>query len=114
MTSRERALAALNHREPDRVPIDLGSTIVTTVTRTAYDALRLHLGLSPDSQPNISHRQMDTVYPKEDLLGLYRVDFRPVYLRGPWYFKMKSNAPWTSWHRAAATCLWPRTTSRPT
>jgi len=87
MTSRERALAALNHAEPDHVPIDLGSTSVTTVTRTAYDALRLHLGMAPDAQPNISHRQMDTVYPKEDLLGLYQVDFRPVYLRGPWYFK---------------------------
>ena len=43
MNSRERALAALNHQEPDKVPIDLGSTIVTSITRTAYDALRAYL-----------------------------------------------------------------------
>ena len=26
MTSRERVLATVNHREPDRVPLDLGGT----------------------------------------------------------------------------------------
>ena len=89
MNSRERALAALNHQEPDCVPIDLGSTIVTTITRTAYDQLRDYLHMSPDETPNISHRQMDTVYPQEDLLQRYQVDFRPVYLQGPWYFKTR-------------------------
>ncbi len=29
MTSRERVRAAINHREPDRVPIDIGGTKVT-------------------------------------------------------------------------------------
>ena len=44
----ERVVAALNHQETDRVPIDLGSTIVTTVTRTAYQNLLEHLDLPPD------------------------------------------------------------------
>lgn len=35
LTSKERVLAALNHREPDRIPLDLGSTVVTGVSRTA-------------------------------------------------------------------------------
>lgn len=87
MNSRERALAAINHQEPDKVPVDLGSTIVTTITRIAYDNLRAHLNMEPDSSVSISHRQMDTVYPKEDLLQRYEVDFRPVYLQGPWDFK---------------------------
>ena len=39
MTPRERILAALDHREPDRVPIDLGSSIVTSITRAAYEPL---------------------------------------------------------------------------
>ena len=89
MNPRERALAAINHQEPDRVPIDIGSTIVTTLTRTAYDNLREYLGMEPDTTPNISHRQMDTVYPKEDLLQRYQVDFRPVHMQGPWYFKTR-------------------------
>ena len=44
MTSRQRLRAALEHREPDKVPIDLNGTLVTALTRTAYDRLREHLG----------------------------------------------------------------------
>jgi hypothetical protein len=32
MTHRERALAALNHREPDRVPIDLSAAAGDFIT----------------------------------------------------------------------------------
>jgi hypothetical protein len=31
MTSKERVIAAIHHREPDRVPMDFGSTGVTGV-----------------------------------------------------------------------------------
>jgi hypothetical protein len=31
MLARDRVLTALNHEEPDRVPIDLGSTPVTGI-----------------------------------------------------------------------------------
>ncbi len=87
MNSRERVLAALNHGEPDKVPIDLGGTIVTTLTRIAYQNLREYLGMPADAEPVISHRQMDTVYPGEDLLQRYEVDFRTVAMKGPWCFE---------------------------
>ena len=45
MTSRERVLAAINHREPDRVPIDLGSTGQTGMSVSAMYRLREYLGL---------------------------------------------------------------------
>jgi hypothetical protein len=45
MTSRQRILAALNHEEPDRVPIDLGSTAVTGISASTLSKLRLALGL---------------------------------------------------------------------
>jgi len=89
VNSRERVIAALEHREADAVPLDIGATIVTTLTRTAYDALRDYLGMPPDSEPNISHRQMDTVYPKEDVLRFYGVDFRPVHMKSPWGFQAR-------------------------
>ena len=44
-TSRRRVEAALNHREADRVPYDLGGTILTGIHRRAYRRLRDHLGL---------------------------------------------------------------------
>lgn len=37
MTSRARVLTALNHQEPDRVPFDLGSTIVFMAMVEALD-----------------------------------------------------------------------------
>jgi uroporphyrinogen decarboxylase len=87
MNSRERVLLALNHQEPDCIPVDLGATIVTAPTRIAYQNLREYLGMGLDPNPNISHRQMDTVYPMEDFYRLFEVDFRPVYMKGPWSFK---------------------------
>lgn len=36
MTSRERVLAAVEHREPDRVPLDLGSTPSSGISAQAY------------------------------------------------------------------------------
>jgi hypothetical protein len=45
MTSRERVLKAINHQEPDRVPIDLGSSIMSGIMAQALDRLRKHLGL---------------------------------------------------------------------
>ena len=40
MTSRERILTSLQHREPDRVPIDFGSTAVTGIHVAAVTRLR--------------------------------------------------------------------------
>jgi len=45
MTSRERVLEALNHREPDRVPIDCGAMRSTGIQAIAYHRLKAHLGI---------------------------------------------------------------------
>ena len=45
MTSRERILAALDHREPDRVPIDCGAMRSTGIQAIAYNRLKDHLGI---------------------------------------------------------------------
>jgi uroporphyrinogen decarboxylase len=45
MTSRERVLAAIGHREPDRVPLDLGATPSSGISAIAYGNLKRHLGL---------------------------------------------------------------------
>jgi uroporphyrinogen decarboxylase len=47
MTSRERVLAALAHKEPDRVPIDGGSMRSTGIMAVAYNRLKRHLGIAP-------------------------------------------------------------------
>ena len=45
MTSRERIRAALNHKQPDRVPVDFGSTMVTGISVSVISKLRKALGL---------------------------------------------------------------------
>ena len=45
MNSRQRIQAAINHEIPDRVPLDMGSTIVTGIAATKYAELLTVLGL---------------------------------------------------------------------
>jgi hypothetical protein len=46
MNSRERVKTALAHRQPDRVPVDFGSTAVTGMHATCVAQLRDHYGLA--------------------------------------------------------------------
>jgi uroporphyrinogen decarboxylase len=43
MTSRERVRTALNHREPDRIPIDFGAMRSTGIMAVEYNRLKKHL-----------------------------------------------------------------------
>lgn len=45
MTSRERILTALNHREPDRIPMDLSGHRSSGISAMVYARLRDYLGL---------------------------------------------------------------------
>ncbi len=44
MTSRERVISAINHQQPDRVPLDLGATPSSGISAIAYSNLLKHLG----------------------------------------------------------------------
>jgi uroporphyrinogen decarboxylase len=44
MTSRERVLAAISHKEPDRVPVDMGATPSSGISAIAYSSLLKHIG----------------------------------------------------------------------
>ena len=48
MNSRERVLAAINHQEPDRVPIDLGGTAASGIVINSYLKLKQAYGLRTD------------------------------------------------------------------
>lgn len=45
MNSRERVLAAINHEEPDRLPVDLGGTRQTGIAASTYHQLKQLLGV---------------------------------------------------------------------
>lgn len=50
MNSRERVLCALNHEEPDRVPIFFGTSGATTMLVPAYERLKEYLGVRGETQ----------------------------------------------------------------
>jgi hypothetical protein len=51
VTSRERVIAALEHRETDRVPLDLGGSAVTGMHASSVYQLRQSLGLDEPGTP---------------------------------------------------------------
>jgi uroporphyrinogen decarboxylase len=82
MTSRERVRAALNHQEPDRVPIDLGQATGDGITLTAYRNLVRHLGMS-DRPIQVKDRRGQTARVDEAVLRRFHVDVRGIGLGGP-------------------------------
>jgi len=77
LNSRERLVAALNHKEPDRIPLDLGGTIVTSITRNSYVELKKYLGLNIGEVKIFDYVQQ-LPYIDEKLLERLTVDVRMV------------------------------------
>lgn len=79
MTHRERVLAALGHEQPDRVPLDLGSTVVTGISLEAYDSLKQYLGLNLGKSRVFSKSSQIAVIDEEirDLFGIDTRGFLP-------------------------------------
>lgn len=80
MTSRERILAALNHRTPDRVPIDLGGN-QTGIHKFAYESLLKHLGISVPVEIMDAVQQL--ARPCEEVLERFHVDTRYIAAGAP-------------------------------
>jgi uroporphyrinogen decarboxylase len=79
MKPRERVMLALNHKEPDRIPIDLGATIVSSIAKKSYVELKQYLGLPVEEIKMLDYVQQ-LPYVDEALLQRFGVDFRLVQL----------------------------------
>lgn len=78
LTPRERLLTALQHREPDRVPIDLGGN-QTGIHRVAYARLLDRLGL--EEEIVIMDLVQQLARPSERVLERLHVDTRYVWAK---------------------------------
>jgi uroporphyrinogen decarboxylase len=76
---RERVTLALNHKEPDRIPVDLGGSICSSIHRSAYVELKKHLGMEIETIRMADYVQQ-LPYLDEALLERFGVDFRMVQL----------------------------------
>jgi len=73
MTSRERVLSALNHRKPDRVPLDLSGHRSSGIAAIAYAKLREFLGL-PKKTIRVYDPVQQLAIIDEDVLERFGVD----------------------------------------
>jgi len=87
MNSRERVLSSLNHKEPDRVPFDLGGTVVTGIHHKAYVAWRRALGL-PAREPKIIDMIQQLAQVDDDMLDRLGVDMRNISPRSSASFQI--------------------------
>ena len=96
MTSRERVNLALNHREADRIPLDLGASAVTGMHVSAVYNLRQALGLdSPGTPAKVvePYQMLGEIAP--DLMDALGVDV--VGLGGPRTLFGFENKGWKDW-----------------
>ncbi len=108
MTPRDRVLAALGHREPDRVPLDLAG-LSTTIEADPYQELKKHLGITSKTELFLR----DHVDPPEELLEEFQIDTRYVRLGRPKNFKVQIDADnsyadeWgTRWKKPESSLYW--------
>ncbi len=80
LTPRERVQYALNHEEPDRVPIFFGTSGATTMLGPAYDRFKAHLGLQRETK--VFWRALQYALLDEDVMERFGSDGRPL-IAGP-------------------------------
>lgn len=78
MNGRERILATLDHREPDKIPFDLAGTTWTGITREAYRKLTGLLDIN-DSEPQWADVIQQIVIPSDEVLGRLDIDTRGLF-----------------------------------
>ena len=98
LNSRERLRLALNHRIPDRVPMDLGG-FQTGIHKKAYIDLLDYLGIKEDLK--ILDPVQQLVIPSEQILERFHIDTRYISAHAPEDFdgeikKVKRNG--AVWH----------------
>ncbi len=94
MNSRERVLAALDHREPDRVPIDLGGTRQSGITASAYHKLKQRLGINTPTRVFDQYQMLGEV--EQAVMDRFGADV--LNLNRPGVTFGIRNEGWKPWH----------------
>lgn len=73
MTPRERVLAAINHQEPDKLPVDIGATPSSGISAIAYDQLIKHLDFK-DRRNWVYDVVQQVAQPSQEFLDRFGID----------------------------------------
>lgn len=94
MTPRERVRAALDHREPDRVPVCIGGT-GGKLTESRIELLKRHFRIEGEVEPVLAGPQMMRL--DNRVLDALETDVRYIHMRPPSGFRTRE-APGGGWH----------------
>lgn len=83
VTPRERVLTALQHAEPDRVPIIIGASNATSMKMRPYRRLKELLGIQAQDRCLYDWPELGTADPDEETLQRLHSDVRGVHDRFP-------------------------------
>jgi uroporphyrinogen decarboxylase len=104
-THRERVLLALNHEDPDRVPIDFGAMRSTGIHIFAYMALKRYLGIEP-GRPKVYDLMQMLAEPEPEVSEQFGADVVQLHLLRPAF-----GIPIDSWKEGflpnGKKCLYP-------
>ncbi len=78
MTSKERVRAAIEHRQPDQVPIDFGASFITGIHCSVVANLRDHYQLEPHPVKVCEPYQMLGLV-EDDLMDAMGIDTTPIF-----------------------------------
>jgi len=91
VTSRERVKLAIEHKEADRVPLDLGAMRSTGIATIAYNNLRKKLGIKKGLARMYDFVQQ-LAYPEKQIMDIFHIDAIDA---GQAF--LKSNDNWKEW-----------------
>lgn len=80
MTSRERVQCILEHKKPDRVAIDIGST-AASLTNSTFKRVKEYFGIT--SEDMVARPDESSAYYNDDVIEKLGGDFRHVFLLPP-------------------------------
>ncbi len=72
MTSRERILSSIAHKEPDRIPVDIGATPSSGISAIAYSNLMKYLGI--EGHVRIYDVVQQLAIPEDWFIERFRID----------------------------------------
>lgn len=102
-TSRQRVKAVLEHKIPDRVPIDFGTTTATGIMTIAYNKLRKSLGIN-SGLAKMHSVIMQLALPEQKVIDRFHID---VIDAGSNF--LKSENDWRQWTlNDGSKCLVPK------
>lgn len=81
MTSRERVMATINFQEPDRVPLDIGGGMSTSIVEEGYEELKKYLGVTGETR--VMNKTFRIAMLDEAVMQRLGCDCRPLMVRPP-------------------------------